>query len=162
MRSNAPSGRSSRGRRCSEFGLLDELVLQSVQAQRFVSVLIGSFAALALAMSMAGVFSVVSYLTSRRHKEIAVRRAVGAGSADVMWLLSAQTFQWTLAGLILGVGGGVARQPRAAGDGHRPCRSGSDDRRDSHPWISDCGGGGDDPAASRALRIDPASALRSE
>jgi ABC-type lipoprotein release transport system permease subunit len=63
-----------------------------------ITILIGSFAALAAAMSMAGVFAVVSYLVARRQKEIALRRALGARSVDVVWLLSAQTLRWTLAG----------------------------------------------------------------
>jgi putative ABC transport system permease protein len=146
------------------FGIrpLDELLLQSVQGQRFVSVLIASFAALALAMSMAGVFSVVSYLTSRRHKEIAVRRAVGAGNADVLWLLSGQTFRWTLAGLIVGVGGGVlaSRALRAAVTG----LSDLDMTTIAIPvagYLIVAAVAMVVPAL-RALRIDPASALRSE
>jgi putative ABC transport system permease protein len=91
------------------FGIrpLDQLVSQSLRSQRFITLLIGSFAALALTMSMAGVFGVVSYLTSRRQKEVAIRRAIGARGADVMWLLSGQTFQWTLTGLGAGVFGAV-------------------------------------------------------
>jgi ABC-type antimicrobial peptide transport system permease subunit len=113
-------------------------------------------------MSMAGVFSVVSYLTSRRHREIAVRRAIGAGNADVMWLLSGQTFRWILAGLIVGVGGGVL-----ASRALRATVTGLVDLDVTTVAV---------PIAAylvvaaiamivpalRALRIDPASALRSE
>ena len=146
------------------FGIrpLGELVLQSVQGQRFVSVLIGSFAALALAMSMAGVFSVVSYLTSRRHKEIAVRRAIGAGNADVMWLLSGQTFRWTLAGLAVGVGGAVL-----ASRALRATVTGLVDLDLATAAIPIAGYLAVAAVAMivpalRALRIDPASALRSD
>lgn len=86
---------------------LDDLLSQSVQAQRVMTRLIGSFAVLALVMSMAGVFGVVSYLTARRQKEVAVRRAIGAQNTDVLWLLGGQTLRWTLAGLVAGVGGAV-------------------------------------------------------
>ena len=146
------------------FGIrpLDEIVLQSVQGQRFVSVLIGSFAALALVMSMAGVFSVVSYLTSRRHKEIAVRRAIGAGNADVMWLLSGQTLRWMLAGLGVGAGAGVlaSRALRATVTGLVVL----DMATVAVPiagYLLVAAVAMIVPA-SRALRIDPASTLRSE
>jgi putative ABC transport system permease protein len=146
------------------FGIrpLDELVLQSVQTQRFVAVLIASFAALALVMSMAGVFSVVSYLTSRRHKEIAVRRAVGAANSDVLWLLSGQTFRWTVAGLIIGVGAGVL-----ASRALRATVTGLADLDFTTVAIPIVGylmvaGVAMMVPALRALRIDPASALRAE
>jgi ABC-type antimicrobial peptide transport system permease subunit len=86
---------------------LGELLSRSLQGGRVITILIGSFAALAAAMSMAGVFAVVSYLLARRQKEIALRRALGAGSVDVVWLISAQTLRWTLAGLGVGIGGAV-------------------------------------------------------
>ena len=43
--------------------------------------LLGSFAMLALVMSTLGVYTVVSYLTARRTKEVALRRAIGATPA---------------------------------------------------------------------------------
>ena len=86
---------------------LDELLSRSLQTGRVVTLLIGSLAALAAAMSMAGVFAVVSYLLACRRQEIALRRAIGAGSMDVVWLLSAQTCRWTLAGLTVGIAGAV-------------------------------------------------------
>lgn len=146
------------------FGIrpLDELVSQSVRAQRFITVLIGCFAALALAMSMAGVFGVVSYLTSRRHREVAVRRAIGAKSADIMWLLSGQTFRWTLAGLAAGVGGAVL-----ASRALRATVTGLADLDLTTVAIPIAGylivaAAAMILPALRALRVDPASALRAE
>ena len=112
--------------------------------------------------SAAGVFSVVSYLTSRRHREIAVRRAIGAGNADVLWLLSGQTFRWTLAGLIVGVGGGVL-----ASRALRATVTGLADLDMTTIAIPIAGylivaAVAMVVPALRALRIDPASALRAE
>ena len=81
---------------------MDELLAQSVQGHRVVAMLLGTFAALAFVISIAGIFAVVSYLTSRRVKEIALRRAIGAQPADVIRLLAGQTFGWTLVGLAAG------------------------------------------------------------
>ena len=51
--------------------------------------------------------AVVTYLTSRRVKEIALRRAIGARSQDVVSLLAGPAFRWTMAGVLLGVVGAV-------------------------------------------------------
>jgi ABC-type antimicrobial peptide transport system permease subunit len=92
------------------------MLSQSLAGQRVVASLIASFAALALVMSTTGVFTLVSYLTSRRVKEIALRRAIGARDSDVFWLLAGQTFVWTLIGLATGVAGSAmaSRALRAA------------------------------------------------
>jgi ABC-type antimicrobial peptide transport system permease subunit len=86
---------------------LREILSQSLQGQRIIAALIGAFALLAFVMSVAGIFTVVSYLTSRRVKEVALRRAVGASDSDVLRLLAAQTFRWVIAGMLVGGAGAV-------------------------------------------------------
>jgi ABC-type antimicrobial peptide transport system permease subunit len=84
------------------------IVRQLSAAPRTVALLLGSFALLALFMSATGVYTVVTYLTSQRTKEIALRRAIGAGARDVLGLLAGQTFRWTFIGLVAGVAGSFA------------------------------------------------------
>jgi ABC-type antimicrobial peptide transport system permease subunit len=64
--------------------------------------MLGSFAILAVALALLGVYTVVSYLTARRTKEIALRRAIGATPQDVMRLLGAPTLRWTVTGIAIG------------------------------------------------------------
>jgi putative ABC transport system permease protein len=87
---------------------LTEIVTQPLAAQTAIAFMLGSFAFLALFMSVTGVFTVVTYLTSRRTKEVAIRIAIGAQSRNVIRLLAGQTLVWTLIGLVLGLGGAVA------------------------------------------------------
>jgi hypothetical protein len=90
---------------------VDSLAGQLAQAttnQRAMATLIGGFAALALILSVCGVYTVITYLVSRRFKEIAVRRAIGATGGDVVWSLARPTLVWTLAGLIAGAAGASA------------------------------------------------------
>jgi putative ABC transport system permease protein len=87
---------------------LKELLARTTTSQRAMTMLIGGFADLALVMSVCGIYTVISYSVSRRVKEIAVRRAIGATSADVLWSLAGPTLRWTMAGLLAGAAGAVA------------------------------------------------------
>jgi putative ABC transport system permease protein len=56
----------------------------------------------------------VTYVTVRRRREIALRRAIGAGVRDVVRLVSAPTIRWTCVGLLVGLvaatsGSGILR-----------------------------------------------------
>jgi putative ABC transport system permease protein len=75
---------------------------------RLIAQLLGGFPLLAVVMSTMGVYMVVTYLTSRRTKEVALRRAIGAESLDVLRLLTGQTMRWMGVGLVLGLAGAVA------------------------------------------------------
>jgi putative ABC transport system permease protein len=141
---------------------LDEMLSQSVQGPRVVALILGSFATLAVVMSVAGVFAVISYLTSRRVKEIALRRAIGAHHSDVLRLLAGQTLAWTLIGLA--VGAGVAQLASRA---LRATMPGVVTLDASTIAVMAAGyllvvGVATILPALQALRIDPASALRAE
>jgi ABC-type antimicrobial peptide transport system permease subunit len=87
---------------------MTQIVRGSVAEQRWVALLLGGFAALALLMSAAGVYMIVWYLVTTRTREIAVRLAVGARASDIVRLVSSQTLGWTIAGLVVGVAAAVA------------------------------------------------------
>jgi ABC-type antimicrobial peptide transport system permease subunit len=60
--------------------------------------------ALALALTLSGLFSVLSYLVEQRSREIGVRMALGATTGDVMRMVLSQSIRPVGAGLILGGG----------------------------------------------------------
>jgi putative ABC transport system permease protein len=86
---------------------MEELIAERTMLQRAVAALIGGFATLAFVMSITGIYAVVTYLTSRRVKEIALRRAIGARTYDVVALLAGPAFRWTAAGVLVGAAGAV-------------------------------------------------------
>jgi putative ABC transport system permease protein len=86
---------------------LAELVTQPLADQTAIAFMLGSFASLALFMSVTGVFMVVTYLTSRRTKEIAIRLSIGARSRTLVRLLAGQTLLWTVVGLVFGLAAAV-------------------------------------------------------
>ena len=72
-----------------------------LQVAFWVSLVLG---ALALLLTVSGLFSVLSYLVEQRTKEIGVRMALGASARRVTLLILAQTTRPVVYGLLAGVG----------------------------------------------------------
>jgi macrolide transport system ATP-binding/permease protein len=70
---------------------------------RIVSALSGVLSVLALVLSSIGVFGLVSYVVSRRVREIGIRMALGADKRDVMILVLRQALRPVATGAILGI-----------------------------------------------------------
>jgi putative ABC transport system permease protein len=63
---------------------LDEIVSASVSMQRFETMLIGSFAVMALILAAAGIYGVISYSVTQRSRELGIRIALGASSVQII------------------------------------------------------------------------------
>ena len=81
---------------------MTETLSSSVATPRFRALLVGTFAALALALAIAGVYGVMAYAVSRRTAEIGVRMAMGAASSDILRLVMGQGLRLASAGIALG------------------------------------------------------------
>jgi putative ABC transport system permease protein len=92
----------------ADVATLDEVVARSLARPGFYALLLGAFAAIALAMAAAGVYGVTSYSVSQRAHEIGVRMALGATGARVVGMILGQGARLTLAGLAVGVAGALA------------------------------------------------------
>ncbi len=84
-----------------------ELVSRSVSGTRFIMVLMGLLAAIALLLSVAGVYGVLSYSVSQRVREIGIRMAMGAQSADILRMVVGQGALLSIIGIVIGVGGAL-------------------------------------------------------
>lgn len=91
-----------------EVRTMEQLARDSLARQRFLLLLFGIFAGLALLLACIGVYGVLAYLTGRRVPEIAVRIALGATARDVQWMVLRQSLGMILPGLAIGIAAAVA------------------------------------------------------
>ena len=86
---------------------LENVANDTVQP-RFTMVLFGTFAAVGLLLAAAGIYSVLSFLVTRRTHEMGVRMALGAQWGDILELVLATGGKLIGAGLCVGLLGGFA------------------------------------------------------
>jgi predicted permease len=140
----------------------EDLAAETMARMRFLIVLIGTFAAVALLLTGAGLYGVLSYAVARRRGEIGVRIALGAGRRQVLGLVFRQAMQLVAAGLIFGLAGAAAGS-RLLGTMMYGIRPG-----DPFILLGACcvlvitGMAAAYVPAARAASVDPMQALRSE
>ena len=87
---------------------MQQLVSDSLARQRFLMLLFGIFAGLAMLLACVGIYGVLAYLTGQRVPEFGVRMALGASAGDVMRLVLRQSLGMIFVGVGLGVVGALA------------------------------------------------------
>lgn len=141
---------------------LPELLQKAAAERRFVMRLLAAFAGVAVLLAAIGLYGVVAYGVAQRTREVGLRLALGAEPRDVLRLVLVSGFRLVTLGIVVGAGASLAAT-RFLGTlvfGVRP---------DDPPTVA---------AAAlvltsvallahwipvrRALRIDPATALRAE
>jgi putative ABC transport system permease protein len=87
---------------------MDDFLADSIAQPRFVTVVLGAFAVLALVLALVGVYGVMSYVVGQRQREIAVRMAVGAGRLQVITMIAGQSFSYAAVGVVVGLAAAAA------------------------------------------------------
>ncbi|MDQ3948793.1 MAG: ABC transporter permease [Gemmatimonadota bacterium] len=86
---------------------MEEVFGDSVTRQRFLSLLLGIFAVVALVLAAIGTYGILSYMVTERQREIGIRMALGAGSGQVVRLVLGQGLGMAAIGIGLGVAGAL-------------------------------------------------------
>jgi predicted permease len=86
---------------------MDAVVAGSLAARRLSMILLGIFAALALLLSCVGIYGVASYVAGQRTHEFGVRMALGAGGRDVMLLVLGEGAKMAFLGVAFGIAGAL-------------------------------------------------------
>jgi putative ABC transport system permease protein len=87
---------------------MDDVFADSVSRQRFLSLLLGIFAGVALLLAAIGTYGVLSYLVTERQREIGIRVALGASAGGIVRLVLRQGMTITVAGIAAGIVGALA------------------------------------------------------
>jgi len=84
---------------------MSDVVGATTSSPRFTGLLLATFAGIALVLSAIGIYGVLSYLVSRRTREIGIRVAIGAGRSEVLRLVLGRGLLLAFAGVLLGLAG---------------------------------------------------------
>jgi len=90
-----------------EVRTMEQLARSTLDQHRFLLLLFGIFAGLALLLACIGIYGVLAYLTVQRVPEIGVRLALGATAREVIWLVLRQSLAMIFAGVAVGFSAAV-------------------------------------------------------
>jgi len=87
----------------ADVNTMDEIVAATESSRRFNTIILTSFAGIALFLSLVGIYGVMAYSVSERTREIALRMALGATRETVLLRTLGHAFSLTTIGVAIGV-----------------------------------------------------------
>jgi putative ABC transport system permease protein len=87
---------------------MEQALSDSISKQRFAMLMLGLFAAMAVILSMVGIYGIMSYSVTQRTHEIGVRVALGAKAHDVVRMIVRQGIVLIVIGITTGLAGSFA------------------------------------------------------
>ena len=146
----------------SRVGSMEDVVAGRLAQPRVFTVLLATFAALAVALAAVGLYGVISYSVTQRTRELGIRLALGSTPAALVGSILRSGAALTLAGIAIGTAGGyVATQsiakllPNARGGDPLTLAAVA-------ALMLSVGCAASYLPARRAARVDPLAALRVE
>jgi putative ABC transport system permease protein len=92
----------------SSIQTLEQMVSTSVAKPRFSLLLLALFAALALVLSIVGIYGITAYSVSQRTRELGLRMALGARPGGILRMVVGQTGLLAAVGVLFGLGAAYA------------------------------------------------------
>jgi putative ABC transport system permease protein len=87
---------------------MDQVIGENAQGEQFLSLLVGSFAGLAVLLAAVGIYGVLSYVVTERTREIGIRISLGAGRGRVLGQVILEGKRLAVAGFAVGIAGALA------------------------------------------------------
>ena len=142
--------------------MMDDRIAAALAPRRFNFLVLGAFAAAALALAGIGIYGTVAFAMAARTREIGVRVALGAAPRSIIWLVLRRGAGPVVAGVLGGAAASFVVARALAGllfgvPPRDPASLGS-----AALLIVVCAAVAIAPAARRAVRLDPIAALRGE
>ena len=91
-----------------EIRTMDDVIDETLVAERFRALLLQGFAVAALTLASVGIYSVLSYVVRGRRREIGIRTALGARSGDVVRMVLIEGLKPAIIGIVIGAAGALA------------------------------------------------------
>jgi len=88
--------------------MMDQILESATGQQHLAARVLGLFAGAGVLLAMIGLYGVMAYSVAQRTQEIGIRRALGAGHGEVLWMIVRQGLRVTLIGLVCGLAGAYA------------------------------------------------------
>jgi len=85
-----------------------QIISESLAPRRFSTILLSAFAAVALVLSLAGIYAVIAHSVAQRTVEIGIRMAMGASPANVTGLMLGYGLLPAVCGMAIGWSGAFA------------------------------------------------------
>jgi putative ABC transport system permease protein len=146
----------------TEINTMSEEVDASLAPERMTAALASIFGAVAAALAAIGIYGLLAYAVAQRRREIGIRMAIGARSADIAAMIGGQAVAMAAAGITLGLGAAFLAAPwiRSLLYGVAPADPIS--LVTAALFVIAVSAAATAIPAARATRIEPAIALREE
>ena len=89
-------------------GTMQQLYTQSMARTSFTLVMLAIAGSMALALSIIGIYGVISYSVTQRTREIGIRLALGAQKDVLRWMFVRSALVLTGVGVLIGMGAAAA------------------------------------------------------
>ena len=86
----------------SNVATMPDIITRSVGRTRFYMVMLGAFAAVALVLTVAGLYGVLSYAVAQRTRELGIRVALGSSRGRLVQLVTLDGVTLVVVGLLVG------------------------------------------------------------
>jgi len=87
---------------------MDQVIGENAQGEQFLSLLVGSFAGLAVLLAAVGIYGVLSYAVTERTREIGIRMSLGASRGQVLGQVILEGMRLAVVGFAVGIVGVLA------------------------------------------------------